>query len=229
MDKFVKNTHGRKGVLSKWRGIGQPSFYGKFIFMGTIHPIPKRTKNNLLRDREYLTSHEVDQLIHASKQKGRHHTRDSTMILMAYRHGLRVSELVSLKWSQIDLDQGYIHVMRRKGGISSTHPLFGPELRALRKIQRDETSTTDYVFLSERKSPMTTHGFRKLLKRAGTMAHLSILCVHPHMLRHATGFKLANDGTDTRSIQHYLGHKNIQHTVRYTELSPARFKDFWPD
>ena len=149
------------------------------------------------------------------------------MILMAYRHGLRVSELVSLKWSQIDLKQGLLFVNRRKNGMDSTHPLWGKELRALRKLMRDYPETT-YVFVSERKSPMTASTFRKMLSRAGKEAKLS-LSVHPHMLRHSTGFKLANDGQDTRSIQHYLGHKNIQHTVRYTEMTPNRFKDFWKD
>lgn len=75
---------------------------------------------------------------------------------------------------------------------------------------------------------MTDSTFRKLLQRAGEEAKLSFP-IHPHMLRHSTGFKLANEGRDTRSIQHYLGHKNIQHTVRYTEISPERFKNFWSD
>ena len=149
------------------------------------------------------------------------------MILMAYRHGLRVSELVALRWSQIDLKQGLLHVIRLKNGITSTHPLFGPELRALRVVRRDYPDT-EYVFMTERKAPITDSTFRKIVARAGREAKLG-MPIHPHMLRHSTGFKLANDGQDTRSIQHYLGHKNIQHTVRYTELSPVRFKGFWKD
>lgn len=195
--------------------------------MKANHYLPTRPKNTTLRDREHLTPQEVDRLIQAAKQVGRHGWRDSTMILVAYRHGLRVSELVCLKWSQVDLDQGYLHITRRKSGLAATHPLFGVELRALRRIQRDYP-LTNYVFTSERKAPLTDHTFRKILKRAGEIAGLSIQ-VHPHMLRHSTGFKLANDGTDTRSIQQYLGHKNIQHTVRYTELASTRFKNFWPD
>ena len=180
-----------------------------------------------LREREYLSPQEIDKLITAAKSIGRHGLRDSSMILLAYRHGLRISELVTLKWSQIDLNQGYIHILRRKNGIDATHPLFGSELRALRKVQK-AYPTTDYVFVSERKTPLTEHVFRKVLKRAGEIAGLNIK-VHPHMLRHSTGFKLGNKGVDTRSIQHYLGHKNIQHTVRYTELAASRFKNFWPD
>ena len=188
---------------------------------------PNKPKNIERRSREYLTPSEIDTLISAAKKLGRYGQRDATMILVAYRHGLRVSELISLKWSQIDLKQGFINVIRRKNGISSTHPLFGPELRALRGLKRDYPDI-DYVFISERKAPLTDSTFRKLLARAGIESNLDIT-IHPHMLRHSTGFKLANDGHDIRSIQLYLGHKNIQHTVRYTEISPIKFKSFWKD
>jgi len=149
------------------------------------------------------------------------------MILIAYRHGLRVSELISLRWTQIDLKYGLFHVNRRKNGTPSTHPLFGPELRALRKIGRDYPDT-QYVFITERKGPLTASTFSKIIARAGEQAQLG-MPIHPQMLRHSTGFKLANEGKDTRSIQHYLGHKNIQHTVRYTNLAADRFKNFWQD
>jgi len=200
--------------------------FGKVCYNHPMNP-PKKIKNSLRRLREYLTPTEIDKLISAAKQTGRHGTRDATMILLAYRHGLRVSELVSLRWSQIDLKEGLIYVLRRKNGLPTQHPLFGPELRALRQLKRDYPDT-DYVFISERKAPLTTDTFRKLITRAGKIADLN-LSVHPHMLRHSTGFKLANDGHDTRSIQHYLGHKNIQNTVRYTEITAARFKEFWQD
>ncbi len=112
------------------------------------------------------------------------------MILMAYRHALRVSELIALRWSQIDLKQGLIHIRRLKKGIASTHPLFGPELRALRQLKRDNPET-DYVFISERKAPMTDFTFSKIVARAGTHAKIDIP-IHPHMLRHSTGFKLTS-------------------------------------
>lgn len=192
-----------------------------------LTPPPKKLKNSECRSREYLSPQEVDQLIAAAKKSGRHGGRDAAMILIAYRHGLRVSELISLRWSQVDLSQGQLHVQRRKNGKHTTHPLFGVELRALRQLKRDY-SETQYVFVSERKAPMTDATFRKIVARAGKIANLTVL-VHPHMLRHSTGFKLANEGRDTRSIQDYLGHKNIQHTVRYTELSSERFANFWLD
>ena len=163
----------------------------------------------------------------AAKSIGRHGHRDMTMILVAFRHGLRVSELVALRWDMIDLKQGVVHVSRLKNGVNSTHPLRGPELRALRKLKRDYPDTP-YVFVTERKGPVTASNVRKIVSRAGAQAELG-MPIHPHMLRHSTGFKLANDGHDTRAIQLYLGHKNIQHTVRYTELASGRFKDFWTD
>ena len=158
---------------------------------------------------------------------GRHGHRDSTLILVAFRHGLRVSELVALRWDMVDLKQGLMHVSRLKNGVNSTHPLRGPELRALRKLKRDYPDTP-YVFVTERKGPLTASVVRKIIARAGEIAELG-MPIHPHMLRHSTGYKLANDGHDTRAIQLYLGHKNIQHTVRYTELAAGRFKDFWKD
>lgn len=188
---------------------------------------PNRPRNKELRDREHLTPHEVEQIMVAAKKVGRHGHRDAAMILLAFRHGFRVSELLALQWNHIDLQLGQVQVNRRKNGISTTHPLFGPELRALRTIKRNH-SDTQYVFVTERKGPMTESTFRKMVKRAGQKAGLGFP-IHPHMLRHATGFKLANEGHDTRIIQHYLGHKNIQHTVRYTEVVPNRFKGLWND
>ena len=189
--------------------------------------VPVRRKNADYRSREYLTEQEVDQLIDAAGKVGRHGHRDATLIMLSFRHGLRVTELVSLRWEQVDLRQGLMHVNRLKQGNPSVHPLRGPELRALRRLQRDYP-TMPYVFSSERKAPLTPDAIRKVLGRAGKDAKLPFP-VHPHMLRHACGYKLAQAGQDTRAIQHYLGHRNIQHTVRYTQLSADRFKNFWQD
>ena len=188
---------------------------------------PPKVPNADRRSREHLTPIEVERLMGAARQLGRHGQRDATMILLAYRHGLRVSELVSLRREQVDLRQGLVYVRRRKNGLPSTHPLRGPEIRALRQMLRDYPESA-YVFVSERKAPMTAANFRKLIVRAGDKAKLS-MPIHPHMLRHSTGFKLANDGQDTRAIQHYLGHRNIQHTALYTQLAAGRFNDFWND
>ncbi len=163
----------------------------------------------------------------AARHVGRHGHRDTTLILLMYRHGLRVSEVASLRWESIDLKTALLHVRRLKHGVAATHPLHGPELRALRKLQHASPALT-YVFLSERGSPLSDRTIRHMLLRAGIDAQLPFP-VHPHMLRHACGFYLANKGIDTRAIQQYLGHRHIQHTVRYTELAPQRFRDFWED
>ena len=186
---------------------------------------PKRLPNADLRTREYLTEAEVERLM-AAARKNRWGHRDATMILVAYRHGLRVSELIDLRWDQVEFRTGSLHVRRVKQGTPSTHPIPGDDLRALRRLQREQGPKSSFVFTSERGSPFTTAGFARMVERAGIEAKLGFKA-HPHMLRHACGYALANRGHDTRALQAYLGHRNIQHTVRYTELSPTRFKDFW--
>ena len=148
------------------------------------------------------------------------------MTLVAYRHGLRSSELTDLRWDQIDFDWATLAVRRVKAGTPATHPILGDELRALRRLQREQEPKSPFVFTSERGAPFGATGFARLIERAGIAAKLGFKA-HPHMLRHACGFALANKGHDTRALQSYLGHRNIQHTVGYTELSPDRFKDFW--
>jgi integrase len=194
----------------------------------TVAPdMARRRPNAALRSREHLTADEVERLVAAAKD-GRHGHRNATMLLVAYRHGLRVSELTDLRWDQIDFSTANLHVRRAKKGTPATHPILGDELRALRRLQREQAPKSPFVFTSERGGPFTTPGFARIVVAAARRAGLKIKA-HPHMLRHACGFKLANDGHDTRALQAYLGHKNIQHTVRYTELSPTRFKDFWRD
>jgi integrase len=193
---------------------------------GKVRP-PRRLTNQERRSREHLTPGEVSELMKVARDRNRYGHRDATAILLAYRHGLRVSELCALRWDQADLAQGLLHINRRKKGTPSTHPLRGDELRALKKLRRDAPFSA-YVFLSERKAPMSPAGFRKMLATVGEASSLGFP-IHPHMLRHACGFKLANDGHDTRAIQHYMGHRNISNTVRYTELAADRFKDFFRD
>jgi integrase len=187
--------------------------------------VPLRRPKAELRTREYLTDAEVAKLTAAAKGN-RYGHRDATMILLAYRHGLRASELVDLRWNQIDFDNAIMAIRRGKRGTPATHPIRGDEMRALRKLQREQDPKSPFVFTSERGSPFTTAGFARMVERAGDAADIGFKA-HPHMLRHACGFALANKGHDTRALQAYLGHKNIQHTVRYTELAPGRFKDFW--
>jgi integrase len=186
---------------------------------------PQRPPNADLRTREYLTEREVERLMNAARGNRWGH-RDATMLLVAYRHGLRASELVDLRWDQVEFRTASLHVRRAKQGTPSTHPILGDELRALRRLQREQEPKSPFVFTSERGAPFSAAGFARMIERAGRGAKLGFKA-HPHMLRHACGYALANKGHDTRALQAYLGHRNIQHTVRYTELSPTRFKDFW--
>jgi type 1 fimbriae regulatory protein FimB/type 1 fimbriae regulatory protein FimE len=188
--------------------------------------MPRRAKNSDLRTREYLTEPEIEALI-AAARRNRYGHRDATMILVAFRHGLRSFEVTDLRWDQVDFTRAVLHVRRAKGGTPSVHPLSGSEMRALRRLQR-KSDASPFVFVSERGAPFTNAGFARMIQRAATAARIG-LKAHPHMLRHACGFALANAGHDTRSLQAYLGHRNIQHTVRYTELATDRFKSFWRD
>ena len=187
---------------------------------------PRRPKNSEVRTREHLTQDEVERLIEAAT-KNRHGHRDALMILMAFRHGLRAAEICDLRWEQVDFKTANLHVRRVKSGTPSTHPLTGRELRALRRHQR-ESQTSPFVFVSEREAPLTAAGFSRMIERVARSADLNIKA-HAHMLRHACGYALANAGHDTRSLQAYLGHRNIQNTTRYTALAPDRFKGFWRD
>jgi integrase len=187
----------------------------------TVMPI--RRPNAQIRPREHLTEIEIEKLMKAAKGN-RWGQRDSTMILIAFRHGLRASELCELQWSDVEFETGNLHLRRAKGGVTGTHPLRGDELRALRVLKREAKSP--FMFVTERGTPFTVSGFAKLIERAGIEAKLPFKA-HPHMLRHACGYALANRGTDTRTLQAYLGHRSIQSTVRYAELAPGRFKNIW--
>lgn len=190
-----------------------------------LRKVPTRPKNLDVRSREHLLPDEVDALMKAAGNVGRHCLRDRTFILVAYRHGLRVSELVGLKWDLFDLKRGQVHINRLKNGSAATHPIEGDELRLLRRLQR-EYPDSPFVFTTERDGPLTRSTVSKLITRAGQNADLPFP-VHPDMLRHGTGYYLANKGIPTRTIQAYLGHKSIQHTVRYTELSAEIFSNLW--
>ncbi|WP_199756034.1 tyrosine-type recombinase/integrase, partial [Chroococcidiopsis cubana] len=189
---------------------------------------PNSRKYSEIRTREHLLPEEVEAMRTAiKKMKGRHAYRDSTLILLLYRHGLRVAEAVALRWEQIDFNGGTIYVKRVKKGTPSVQPLYSDEIRSLRKLQRDYPSSP-YVFQSSRRGPLARDTVSGIVERAGELAGFSFP-IHAHMLRHGTGYYLANRGTDTRTIQSYLGHNNIQHTVRYTELASARFQGLWND
>jgi integrase len=184
---------------------------------------PTGWRTTTVRSREYLTPTEVEVLATAAKTRGRHGARDAFTIRFCARHGFRASELVALRWGQVDLVGGLLLVNRLKRGVTSTHPLLGWELRALRQLKRD-AGEARFVFMGER-GPLTRAWLQRLVERAGQAAGFAFP-VHPHMLRHAAGYHFANAGQDTRALQHWLGHRSIEHTVRYTELAAVRFKDW---
>jgi integrase len=185
---------------------------------------PRRRPNAELRTREYLTVAEVARLQKAAGNNRWGH-RDATMILVAYRHGFRVSELVDLRWDQIDFNADTLAVRRAKRGTPATHPIRGDELRALRKLQREQEPKSPFAFTSERASPFTTAGFARLIERAGEAAGFKFKA-HPHMLRRLW-LRPGQRGSRYAGPPGLSRPRNIQHTVRYTELAPDRFKDFW--
>ncbi|HEV2549260.1 MAG TPA: tyrosine-type recombinase/integrase [Stellaceae bacterium] len=188
---------------------------------------PIRRPASELRERKYLVKAEVEALI-AQARKGKFGQRNALMILLAYRHGLRCSELVNLRWSAVKLDDSRLHLQRVKDGVSGPHFLAGDELRELRKLERAQKPRSEFVFISERGAPLTTEGFARMMQRAGKAAGLEALRVHPHALRHSTGYALINAGRDVRAIQSYLGHKSITSTQIYTALDASQFEDFFP-
>lgn len=185
--------------------------------------VPARPPNAELRTGEYLTPAKVEKFMKEARQ-GRYGHRDGALILIAFRHGLR--EICDLEWSQVEFGRSAsLHVRRVKNGKPSVHPLRSDEIRALRELRR-QFPDSGYVFATERSGPLTADAVNRLIKRIGARAGFAFPA-HAHMLRHGCGYALANKGHDTRAIQDWLGHRSIQHTVRYTELSPTRFKDFW--
>lgn len=186
---------------------------------------PKKPKNTDRRTREFLNLQEIKAIRKQARDNSLHGHRNDTLILMMFKHALRVSEAVDLQWEQIDLTEGKLYVNRMKNGRSSTHPLQGETIRALRQLQRLYPDTP-YLFCTTQKVPLSTRRVRWIITNAGQKAGLPFP-IHPHMLRHSTGFYLANKGIDTRTIQDYMGHACINNTVIYTALDANRFNALW--
>jgi type 1 fimbriae regulatory protein FimB/type 1 fimbriae regulatory protein FimE len=187
----------------------------------------RRANDRLRAGRKHLTQREIERLMDVARRRGRYGHRDAAAILIAFRNGFRASELCGLEWNQFDFIRGTLEVRRVKGGETSTHYLNGGELLALRRVQR-ENEPGRFVFVGERGDQVTTAWFCKMLSRRGTEAAMPFP-IHPHMLRHACGFKFANQGKDTRSLQAYLGHRNVHSTAIYAAMSPERFKGWQND
>jgi site-specific recombinase XerD len=199
----------------------------KLVDRAVMRPVAPagRKANDAYRVREHLTETEMDKLLAALKQN-RYGHRDWLIGLLIYRHGLRVSEACDLRWDDLDLPKRTIAVRRLKGSTNSVHYLERDELAGLKRLQREQSAKSGYVFVNERGQPFGRMGIARMIERAGETAKLPFP-VHVHMLRHSTGYALAGKGMDTRRLQHFLGHASITNTVRYTAMSPESFKDIW--
>ena len=181
-----------------------------------------------MNDRKHLSGREFERLLEAIKGS-RNETSDRCLVLLMFRHGLLVSEACGLMLEQVDVESRILHVARLKGGLSTTHPLRGDEIRAIKAwlVERTRMKAPGRTFfLSEQRKPLHRSTAKLALRKYGEKAKLPV-AVDPHMLRRASGFALADQGADTRLIQDYLGHRKIQHTVRYTATNPARFEKLW--
>jgi site-specific recombinase XerD len=176
------------------------------------------------RSKDFLDPSEIDRLLAAAKDN-RHGIRDSLLVLMMYRHGLRVSEAIKLKRDAINMKQSSLWVKRIKNSLSTQQPIAGDELRAIKRYLATRTDRLPWLFVSERGTEMTRQAVNYIVKAAGERAGLGH--VHPHMLRHSCGYYLANRGTDFRATQDYLGHRDPKHTVRYTRVAGRRFEGLW--
>lgn len=180
------------------------------------------------KNRYFLTKKEIEQLLQQASSYGKNKKRNTCMLLLCYFHGLRVSELLGLKLSDFDFNSGVLYVRRLKNGFSAAHPVNSRALQALmlwisERNKSPISTNSTYLFPSVKGEMLTRQTIYLMFQRYGELAGLDIK-VHPHMLRHACGYELANKGMDTRLIQDYLGHRNISHTVRYTASNPERFR-----
>jgi integrase len=176
-------------------------------------------KPKVVSRRRHLRPEEAQKLIAAAGKRGRYPDRDRLLLRLAYRHGLRASEAVGLRWEAFDLDGGSLTLTRAKGSRTSTHTVARDDLSALRKMRK--ATNGPWVFETERGGPLSVDAMQYIVRTAGEAAGMGD-AIHPHMLRHGAGYALINDGVDVRLVQEFLGHASITSTAIYTAISPKR-------
>ena len=184
----------------------------------------KETTNFHEKGKDYLSDSEIKIFLEASK-KTRYPKRNYLLLLMMYRHGLRVSEVIALKKTDINLKDSRVWINRLKGGLSTEHPISGDELRAIKRYLNSREDNLPWLFVNERGVPLTRQAVSYIVKVVGGKADIEN--IHPHTLRHSCGFYLSNMGYDLRLIQDYLGHRDPKHTAQYTRVASKRFEKLW--
>ncbi|WP_114194190.1 tyrosine-type DNA invertase [Edaphovirga cremea] len=182
-----------------------------------------------MKQRKHLMQNEVKIILDAAL-KSVNPERDYCLIYMSFLHGCRVSEISQMQISDINIAGSCLYLRRLKNGLSTMHPMIKSEIVALQRWLKIRASfkgaETDWLFLSKKGNHLSRQRIYALLRYYGELAGLTVKA-HPHMLRHACGYALADKGVDTRLIQDYLGHRNIAHTVRYTASNSYRFRTIW--
>ena len=193
--------------------------------MCRVEPRGRKFNKAQGREREYLTQDEFDKLFAALKTN-RHGHRDYMVALVAFLHGLRVSELIDLRWDDIDWRKGTIQIRRLKGSIDGTHYLERDEQVGLKRLQREQEPKSRFIFTSERGDAFSRFAINKMIEAAGRKAEIGFP-VHPHVLRRSTGTILANGGLDAWRLQKLMGHASMSNTQRYVRMPPEPLKDAW--